>query len=62
VHRHARRLDDPRAEDVLARRGLAADAGLDVAVVPLLETIDDLRGAARSSRSCSTAARASGSR
>ena len=34
------------AEDVLAAEELAAEAGLDVAVVPLLETIDDLRGAA----------------
>ncbi|HET7514573.1 MAG TPA: phosphoenolpyruvate carboxylase [Gaiella sp.] len=33
------------AEDVLRAEGLAAEAGLDVAVVPLLETIDDLRGA-----------------
>ena len=32
------------AEDVLLAEGLAAEAGLDVAVVPLLETIDDLRG------------------
>jgi len=34
------------AADVLAAEELAAEAGLDVAVVPLLETIDDLRGAA----------------
>jgi len=34
------------AEDVLVAERLAADAGLDVSVVPLLETIDDLRGAA----------------
>jgi phosphoenolpyruvate carboxylase len=33
------------AEDVLLAEGLAAGAGLEVAVVPLLETIDDLRGA-----------------
>jgi phosphoenolpyruvate carboxylase len=33
------------AGDVLAAEELAAEAGLDVAVVPLLETIDDLRGA-----------------
>jgi len=33
-------------EDVLLAEGLAADAGLEVAVVPLLETIEDLRGAA----------------
>jgi phosphoenolpyruvate carboxylase len=33
------------AEDVLLAEGLAVDGGLDVAVVPLLETIDDLRGA-----------------
>jgi phosphoenolpyruvate carboxylase len=32
------------AEDVLLAERLAAEAGLDVAVVPLLETIDDLRG------------------
>jgi len=32
--------------DVLTTEALAAEAGLDVAVVPLLETIDDLRGAA----------------
>ena len=31
---------------MLAAEALAAEAGLDVAVVPLLETIDDLRGAA----------------
>jgi phosphoenolpyruvate carboxylase len=30
---------------VLAAEGLAAEAGLEVVVVPLLETIDDLRGA-----------------
>ena len=35
-----------RADDVLAAEALAAAAGLDVTVVPLLETIDDLRGAA----------------
>ena len=34
------------AADVLAAEALAAEAGLVVAVVPLLETIDDLRGAA----------------
>jgi len=34
------------AEDVLVAERLAADAGLAVSVVPLLETIDDLRGAA----------------
>ena len=34
------------ADDVLVAERLAADAGLDVSVVPLLETIDDLRGAA----------------
>ncbi len=33
-------------EDVLLAEGLAADAGLEVTVVPLLETIGDLRGAA----------------
>jgi phosphoenolpyruvate carboxylase len=33
------------AGDVLAAEELAAEAGLDVQVVPLLETIDDLRGA-----------------
>jgi phosphoenolpyruvate carboxylase len=32
------------ADDVLLAEALAAEAGLDVAVVPLLETIDDLRG------------------
>jgi phosphoenolpyruvate carboxylase len=34
------------ADDVLAAEALAAGAGLAVTVVPLLETIDDLRGAA----------------
>jgi phosphoenolpyruvate carboxylase len=34
------------AEDVLLAEELVRDAGLEVAVVPLLETIDDLRGAA----------------
>ena len=34
------------ADDVMLAEGLAADAGLELAVVPLLETIDDLRGAA----------------
>jgi phosphoenolpyruvate carboxylase len=33
------------AEDVLLAESLAEQAGLDVTVVPLLETIDDLRGA-----------------
>ena len=33
------------AEDVLLAESLAAQAGLEVTVVPLLETIDDLRGA-----------------
>jgi len=33
------------AEDVVLAESLAAQAGLDVTVVPLLETIDDLRGA-----------------
>ncbi len=33
-------------DDVLVAEALAAEAGLDVTVVPLLETIDDLRGAA----------------
>lgn len=33
------------AEDVVLAESLAAQAGLDVAVVPLLETIQDLRGA-----------------
>ena len=32
------------ADDVLLAEELAADAGLDIAVAPLLETIDDLRG------------------
>jgi phosphoenolpyruvate carboxylase len=32
------------ADDVLLAEELAAEAGLEVAVVPLLETIDDLRG------------------
>lgn len=32
------------ASDVLAAEALAAEAGLDVPAVPLLETIDDLRG------------------
>ncbi len=32
------------ADDVLTAEALAAEVGLDVAVVPLLETIDDLRG------------------
>ena len=31
--------------DVEAAEALAAEAGLEVRVVPLLETIDDLRGA-----------------
>lgn len=34
------------ADDVLAAEALAVEAGLEVTVVPLLETIDDLRGAA----------------
>ena len=34
------------ADDVLAAEALAAEVGLEVDVVPLLETIDDLRGAA----------------
>ena len=34
------------ADDVLAAESLAAEVGLEVDVVPLLETIDDLRGAA----------------
>ena len=33
------------ADDVLAAESLATEVGLDVQVVPLLETIDDLRGA-----------------
>ena len=33
------------ADDVLAAEALAAEVGLEVDVVPLLETIDDLRGA-----------------
>ncbi len=33
------------ADDVIAAEGLVREAGLDVRVVPLLETIDDLRGA-----------------
>ena len=33
------------ADDVLLAEALVADAGLELAVVPLLETIDDLRGA-----------------
>ena len=33
------------ADDVLLAESLAADAGLELDVVPLLETIDDLRGA-----------------
>jgi phosphoenolpyruvate carboxylase len=33
------------ADDVLAAEGLAASAGLELTVVPLLETIDDLHGA-----------------
>ena len=50
------------ADDVLSAEALAAEVGLEVEVVPLLETIDDLRGAAALVGSCSTARRGNDSR
>ena len=51
------------AGDVLAAENLARAAGLNVHAVPLLETIDDLRGARASSPASSwTGAHGRGSR